>query len=107
MRRKRAVERGAQRRERPCALPACELLGGTSRDEVLVQGAIDLLCVKGGRAVIVDYKYSSKPDGLLADTYRRQLDLYRLAAEKILSVPRENTEAYIVNIYALREIKLY
>ncbi len=94
-------------REFLCALPACELLGGTSRDEVLVQGAIDLLCVKGGRAVIVDYKYSSKPDGLLADTYRRQLDLYRLAAEKILSVPRENTEAYIVNIYALREIKLY
>ena len=74
---------------------------------MLVQGAIDLLCVKGGRAVIVDYKYSSKPDGLLADTYRRQLDLYRLAAEKILSVPRENTEAYIINIYALREIKLY
>ena len=90
-----------------CALPAEKFLGSTSDDEVLVQGAIDLLWVDGRRAVIVDYKYSSKPDALLVKTYRRQLDLYRLAAEKILGIKQAEIEAYIVNIFSLREIKLY
>ena len=77
-----------------------------SGDEVLVQGAIDLLCVNRGRVAIIDYKYSGKSDAQIVKTYKRQLDLYRLAAGKILGVPQENIETYIVNIFALREIKL-
>ncbi len=93
-------------REFLCALPACEFLDTDARDDVLVQGAIDLLCVKGGSCTIIDYKFSSKPSALLVKTYRRQLDLYRLAVEKILKIPRGQIGAYIVNIYALKEIKL-
>ncbi len=94
-------------REFLCALPADSFMQTSSHDEVLVQGAIDLLCVNGGNVTIIDYKYSAKPDDLLVTTYRPQLDLYRLAVEKIMRVPRENIGAYIVNINLLHEIKLY
>ena len=93
-------------REFLCALPADKFMDTVSGDEVLVQGAIDLLCVNRGRVAIIDYKYSGKSDAQIVKTYKRQLDLYRLAAGKILGVPQENIETYIVNIFALREIKL-
>ena len=93
-------------REFLCALPANAFMDTPSDDEVLVQGAIDLLCVNGGRVAIIDYKYSGKSDELIVRTYRRQLELYAIAAHKILGVPYEKIEKYIVNIFALREIKL-
>lgn len=89
-----------------CALPACDFLGTAAADNVLVQGAIDLLCVKDGSAVIIDYKHSVRPREQLAAKYRRQLELYRLAVQKILGIPRERTHAYIVNINRLYEIDL-
>ncbi len=93
-------------REFLCALPACDLFGGAARDDVLVQGAIDLLCVRDGHAAIIDYKFSGRPRNALAAKYARQLEIYRLAVQKILKLPRENTHAYIVNIKGLYEIDL-
>ena len=89
-----------------CALPANAFLESAAEDDVLVQGAIDLLCVKDGHAAIIDYKYSGRPRAQLAAKYARQLELYRLAVQKILKLPRENTHAYIVNIKGLYEIDL-
>lgn len=61
-------------------------LAGLEGSEIALQGIIDLLCVKGEEAVIVDYKYSSKDADSLARTYRGQLALYRYAAEKTLGL---------------------
>lgn len=49
-------------------------------DKVLVQGVIDLL-VMGDEIVIVDYKNSLKSPEKLAETYKKQLYLYKMAVE--------------------------
>ncbi len=93
-------------REFLCALPACSFLNTSARDDVLVQGAIDLLCRQGDRYAVIDYKYSRLTAGSLVKKYSPQLRLYRLAVEKILGVPAGEIEAYIVNIRTLKEVKL-
>ena len=57
-----------------------------SSGEILVQGVIDLLAVKGDEAVIVDYKASMKNAEHVAETYRAQLILYKKAVERILKL---------------------
>ncbi len=54
--------------------------------EMLVQGVIDLLAVKGDEAIIVDYKDSGKSGEELLRAYRPQLVLYKKAVEKILKL---------------------
>jgi len=52
---------------------------------VLLQGVIDLLIENGdGGLEIVDYKTGALDEGLF-ETYRRQVNLYAMAAERILS----------------------
>ncbi len=55
-------------------------------EDLLLQGVIDLLCVKEDKAVIIDYKHSGKSPDKLKETYSEQLDLYAYAAEKALGV---------------------
>ena len=64
--------------------------------EVLVQGVIDLLAVKGDVAIIVDYKYSGRNAASLIATYKKQLELYAYAVEKVQKLKVEKT--YIFNI---------
>ena len=52
--------------------------GGT-----LVQGVIDLLAIKNGEAVIIDYKTGINVD---SDKYRIQLDAYASAVENVLGL---------------------
>ena len=78
-----------------CA-PAREVLATAAEDEILVQGVIDLLAVKGEECVIVDYKYSSHDAARLAADYAPQLKIYAAAARRIAGVKR--VRAYIVNI---------
>ena len=66
--------------------PARLLERTESEEGILLQGAIDLLAVKGNRGIIVDYKYSSSDAAHLSERYGRQLNLYRYAAEHSLPV---------------------
>lgn len=59
--------------------------GGT-----LMQGVIDLLAVRDGKAVVIDYKTGKNID---KEEYRAQLDLYARAAEKLAGL--EVTGKYI------------
>ena len=93
-------------REFLCALPANSFLDTDARDDVLVQGAIDLLCEKDGKYAIIDYKFSSLAIPAIAAKYSKQLNLYRLAVQKILGVKAEDIEAHIVNIRTLKAVKL-
>lgn len=68
------------------SLPARCVIDGGSDEEVLIQGQIDLLLIKGNEGVIVDYKYSKLNAEKLKRNYKKQLDVYALAVEKILGV---------------------
>lgn len=68
-------------------------------EEVLFQGAIDLLAVAGSGAVrIIDYKYSAGNGAYLRAHYAPQLALYRKAVSKILHIDESEIRCTIVNI---------
>ena len=68
-------------------------------EEILFQGAIDLLAVGENGAWIIDYKYSRKTAEELQKRYAPQLLLYKRAVAKIMRIPLENVRCSIVNIY--------
>lgn len=94
-------------REFLCKLPAKEILEGVSSDnEVIVQGAIDLVAQGGFGWKIIDYKYSQKDDGALIKTYSKQLELYKKALSAITGADGSAISTAIVNIYKKRQILL-
>lgn len=73
--------------------------------EVLVQGIIDLLCVKGDEVIIIDYKHTTiSSDEQLKSIYAKQLELYAYAVEKVLL--KKVTKCYLVNIYSMHAIEV-
>ncbi|MBR2442445.1 MAG: PD-(D/E)XK nuclease family protein, partial [Clostridia bacterium] len=71
-----------------------------NEEEILFQGAIDLLAVGEDNEVqIVDYKFSRGGADYLKKHYAPQLDLYRRAVSKIMRIPLEKIRCSIVNIY--------
>ena len=81
-----------------------KMAGESGDEEVLVQGVIDLLAIKGDNAVIVDYKHSHKGREALIATYKKQLELYSYAVEKATG---KHVEGLIIfNILSLEEIVL-
>ena len=90
-----------------CNLAAKDVLPDTgAADEVLVQGAIDLLVIKKDKAVIIDYKYSKKDEERLVQTYSPQLALYKKAVAVITRKSEEDISCVIVNIYRRKQIDL-
>lgn len=90
------------------ALPSSEVLAMVGDDcedcpscneDMLFQGAIDLLAVGDGCAEIIDYKYSRKGQDSLLKTYAMQLRLYRMAVSKALKIPMDKISCTIVNIF--------
>lgn len=81
-----------------CQLVPAKMLDGSDVDrEVLVQGILDLVAIKGEEAVLIDYKISTiKDDNDIKNAYKTQLELYANAVEKILKVKIK--EKYIVNV---------
>jgi ATP-dependent helicase/nuclease subunit A len=77
------------------SMPAFEC-GFEGEQDILVQGVIDLLAISGQEAVIVDYK-----SGGIESSYKKQLQLYALAVERILGLCV--TEKYI---YSFRKGEL-
>ncbi len=78
-------------------IPASELLGVDSNENVLVQGVIDLLIVSGDSAEIIDYKYSKLSTEGLKKKYAKQLDIYASAVSKALK--KKVDKKIIVNIF--------
>ena len=71
--------------------PANMLMDTKSDKEIVLQGVIDLLAVKGDTAIIIDYKYSSKNAESLRKIYAKQLQLYKYAVESSLKIKVEKT----------------
>ena len=94
-------------REFLCKLPANEIMPGVgSTDDILVQGAIDLVAQGDFGVKIIDYKYSQKDDEKLIETYTPQLNLYKKALSLITHCKESEISAVIVNIYKKRQINL-
>ena len=79
----------------------------TGESEILLQGIIDLLAIKDDEAIIVDYKYSTivSPDKLIA-RYKKQLELYAFAVEKVLKKKVKATYLLNLNTCNLIEVKV-
>ncbi len=78
-------------------VPASLIFETESDAPVLIQGVIDLLVVDGDTAEIIDYKYSSLSNESLKKKYKKQLDLYAYAVEKITG--KKVLRKTLVNIF--------
>ena len=98
------------------ALPASETFGKlagnesvsqrTDGEQIIFQGAIDLLAVGEKEVRIIDYKYSVRDEENIKQHYAPQLALYRMATSKILKIPKENIRCSIINIYRGYEVDM-
>ena len=87
-------------------LPACEMTEGAPDDEVIFQGAIDLLVCRSDGYEVIDYKYSVLSDAELARKYAVQIRLYRKAVARVTGAEESAVRARIVNIARRREIAM-
>ncbi|MCD8308042.1 MAG: UvrD-helicase domain-containing protein [Clostridia bacterium] len=82
-----------------CPIPAKEYMSGTdSEDEVIVQGAMDLLVKRGGKWQLIDYKYSDKSADEIKVYYAPQIRVYRQVLSRITGQAVDDIPAVIVNI---------
>ncbi len=88
------------------SLPACEVFPTRERDEIVFQGAIDLLAEGEDGYEIYDYKDSGRDDASIREHYRPQIELYRKAVARALKVDERTVGARIVNIRLCREIPM-
>ncbi len=64
-------------------------------EQVILQGAMDCIAINSDGIVIIDYKTDHVKDMLtLKDRYKKQLDLYKNAAEQIFSIPVKKCMIY-------------
>lgn len=93
-------------REQPfiTSLPASEVSDAKSDGNILVQGVIDLLAIKGDEAIVVDYKTSGKSAAALKNAYAEQLAIYKKAVEKTLKL--RVTRCILFNVASLETIYL-
>lgn len=80
------------------SIPANLVLETKSTESVLVQGIIDLLIIDNNDAYIVDYKYSKSSKEHLVERYKKQLNLYAFAVEKILG--KKVKGKTLINLYS-------
>ncbi|MBQ9734899.1 MAG: UvrD-helicase domain-containing protein [Clostridia bacterium] len=80
-----------------CAVPANLVMDSDSLETVVMQGMIDLLALGDEHAVVVDYKYSALEADSLERKYKKQLDLYAYAVEKVLN--KRVTDKIIINVF--------
>lgn len=65
-------------------VPAEMVLDTQSKESLVLQGVIDLLSIDSDGAIIVDYKYSSLEKESLKRQYKKQLEIYAYATNKVL-----------------------
>ena len=76
---------------------ANKILQTISTEYVLLQGVIDLLIIDNDTAQVIDYKYSTLDKFGIIKTYKKQLDLYAYAVEKVLN--KKVTQKTVINVY--------
>jgi len=92
---KRVVENGALNGVKSCKLyreqafivnvEADRVTKKQTKENIVLQGIVDLLAIGEEGAFVIDYKYSSLEKSSLKARYEKQLDLYAYAVEKVLN----------------------
>lgn len=77
-----------------------------AEDEIVLQGAIDLLCEEENGFTVLDYKYSSHGADRIRADYAAQLEIYKRAVARITGTSEQNIRACILNILRLEEIPM-
>ncbi|MCH5152761.1 MAG: UvrD-helicase domain-containing protein [Clostridiales bacterium] len=72
-------------------------------DDVMLQGVIDLLVIDQDKAVVIDFKYTSRSD-LVEQNYTAQLNSYKLAVQRICGI--DDVAAYVLSIEDNKLIKM-
>ncbi len=85
-------------------LPADAVLDTSAKDDVLIQGTIDLLIV-GKENILIDYKNSALIRKNLSEKYKKQLYLYILAVEKAFDIKIDKKYLYSFKEKALIEVE--
>ncbi len=68
-------------------------------EKIIILGKADLVFIKDGRAVVVDYKTDrSKTKDEFITAYSGQLDMYKRAISQVLSVPVEKSVIYSLEL---------
>ena len=97
---KSLVSGGQIIKEKPFILKEklCNLLEGVSvKDEIMVQGVIDIFAVKPEEIVLIDYKYTnSNNSNYLIEKYKNQLKFYKIALENYFKKPVK--QVYLLSI---------
>ncbi len=76
-------------------MPASELFGPAAEGEILIQGVLDCYSVRGGCAVILDYKTDRvENEEELIRRYRVQMELYEEALRRVKGLDVERREIY-------------
>lgn len=118
-----AEKKNYREREFVCRLPSGDYLklkegadedlnaGADDGNGVIVQGAIDLLCVeeRDGKIIsadITDYKYSVRGDEYLKKKYAPQLALYKSVVCAIYNLKPENVGVRLINIRSCKTVDM-
>lgn len=72
--------------------------------EILVQGIIDLLAVKGDEAIILDYKATGKSREEMLGKYKTQLEIYKKAVEKVIKLKVKKT--ILFNVFTCETVEV-
>jgi len=75
-----------------------------SKEQIVLQGVIDLLSISSDGAIIIDYKYSTLDSQSLKRKYHKQLELYAFATEKVLGI--KVNKMIIVNLFTGETVKI-
>lgn len=77
-------------------LPANQVLDTQVEDDILIQGAIDLIIEDNDGLTIVDFKKSNRSEQEIKKRYSTQLRLYAIAAASALDKPVKNKIIYVI-----------
>ena len=90
-------------------IPVKEIYNNSSKENVLVQGIIDLYFeTKENQIILVDYKTDFVPENdenYLKEKYKEQLQLYKKALEQALNKPVSKT--YIYSTYLGKKLEIF
>lgn len=73
--------------------------GENSEDQILLQGAVDCCFLENGRLVLADYKTDHISEQLIPERkehYRRQMETYAMALERIMRLPVKERILYFL-----------
>lgn len=87
-------------------LQADEMGISESAEELVFQGAIDLLYRDEEGYTVIDYKFSGLDDRALGEKYAPQILLYRKAVARVFRLDERQVRARIINIKLCREIEM-